>query len=92
MVDGSRPGEWVIPRCDALRRLTGRAFGTPVEMATSKTIAATIEKERDADDDQDRDEGLGSAAGLREEASTPRAFKKRRDARKAEKLGGGENP
>ena len=27
-------------------------------------IAATIEKERDADDDQDRDEGLRSAAGL----------------------------
>jgi len=26
-------------------------------MATSKTIAATIEKERDAEDDQDRDEG-----------------------------------
>ena len=39
-------------------------------------IAATIEKERDADDDQDRDEGLRSAAGLREEASNPRAFKR----------------
>jgi hypothetical protein len=40
--------------CDALRRLTGGAYGMPVEMATSKMIAATIEKERDADDDQDR--------------------------------------
>jgi hypothetical protein len=47
----------------------------PVEVATSKMIAATIEKERDADDDQSRDEGLRSAAGRREEASTPRAFK-----------------
>ena len=45
-------------------------------MATSKMIAATIEKERDADDDQDRDEGLRSAAGRREEASNPRAFKR----------------
>ena len=65
----------------------------PVEMATSKTIAATIEKERDADDDQDRDEGLRSAAGLREEASNPRAFKRtaRREG-KPKKMGGGENP
>jgi len=60
--------------CDALRRLTGSCV-MPVEMATSKMIAATIEKERDADDDQYRDEGLGSAAGLREESSNPRAFK-----------------
>ena len=45
-------------------------------MATSKMIAATIEKERDADDDQYRDEGLRSAAGRREEASNPRAFKR----------------
>ncbi len=48
----------------------------PVEMATSKMIAATIEKERDADDDQYRDEALRSAAGLREQASNPRAFKR----------------
>jgi hypothetical protein len=48
----------------------------PVEMATSKMSAATIEKERDADDDRDRDEGLRSAAGRHEEASTPRAFKR----------------
>jgi hypothetical protein len=48
----------------------------PVEMATSKTIAATLEKERDADDDQDRDEGLRGAAGLHEDASNPRAFKR----------------
>ncbi|HEY8137576.1 MAG TPA: hypothetical protein VIF61_07025 [Methylocystis sp.] len=55
-------------------------------MATSKTIAATTEKERDADDDQDRHEGLGSAAGLREEASNPRAFKKeQRDAKESRK-------
>ena len=39
-------------------------------------IAATIEKQRDADDRQDRDEGLQSAASLREEASPPRAFKR----------------
>ena len=48
----------------------------PVEMATSKMSAATIEKERDADDDRDRDEGLRRAAGRHEEASTPRAFKR----------------
>jgi hypothetical protein len=41
----------------------------PVEMATSKMIAATIEKEWDADDDQDRDEGLRGATGLRDAAS-----------------------
>jgi hypothetical protein len=46
----------------------------PVEVATPKMIAATIETKRDADDDQYRDEGLRSAAGLREEASNPRAF------------------
>ena len=39
-------------------------------------IAATIEKKRDADDAQDRDECLRSAAGLREEASNSRAFKR----------------
>jgi hypothetical protein len=32
------------------------ACGTPVVVATSKTIAATIETERDGDDDPDRDE------------------------------------
>ena len=65
----------------------------PVEMATSNMIAATIEKERDADDDQYRDEGLRSAAGRREEASNPRAFKRtaRREG-KPKKMGGGENP
>ena len=45
-------------------------------MAPSKTIAATIEKERDGDDDQDRDEDLRRAPGRREEASNPRAFKR----------------
>jgi hypothetical protein len=34
----------------------------PVEVATPKMIAATIETKRDADDDQYRDEGLRSAA------------------------------
>ncbi len=48
----------------------------PVEMATSKMIAATIETERDTVDDLYRDEGLRSAAGRREEASPPRAFKR----------------
>ena len=64
----------------------------PVEMATSKTIAATIEKERDADDDQDRDESLRSAAGRREEASTPRAFKRTalREGKPKKEMGGGE--
>jgi hypothetical protein len=65
----------------------------PVEMATSNMIAATIETERDAGDDQSRDEGLRSAAGLREEALNPRAFKRttRREG-KPKKMSGGENP
>jgi hypothetical protein len=61
-------------------------------MATSKMIAATIEKERDADDDRDRDEGLHRATGRREEASSTRLQKNSATRRKAEKMGGGENP
>jgi hypothetical protein len=66
----------------------------PVEMATSKILAATIATQRDADDDQDRDEGLRSAASRREEASTPRAFKRtaRREGKPKKEMGGGENP
>ena len=61
MVDGSRRGEWVLHRAMPCAGRPG-ACGTPVEMATLKTIAATTLKERDGDDDQDRDEGLRSAA------------------------------
>jgi hypothetical protein len=39
------------------------------------------------------DEGLRSPAGLRDEASTPRAFKRTaRRGGKPKKMGGGENP
>ena len=59
----------------------------PVEMATSKMIAATIEKERDADDEEDRDEGLRSAAGLREERRTLAPSKEQHDAKESGKNG-----
>jgi hypothetical protein len=52
-------------------------------MATSKTIAATIEKERDAEDDQDRDEGLRSAAFSVKKRRTLAPSKERRDAKES---------
>jgi len=56
-------------------------------MATSKTIAATIETERDAEDDQDRDEGLRSAAFSVKKRRTLAPSKERRDAKESGKNG-----
>ena len=74
--DRSKPcGEWASPvRCPA--PANREPAGWPVEKVTPMMIAATIEKEQDADDDQDRDGDRCGATGLREEASNALASQK----------------
>jgi hypothetical protein len=65
--------------CDALTGWPG-ACRTPVETATSKTIAATFEKERYADDDRDRDEAPVARRVSVRKRRTLAPSKERRDA------------
>jgi hypothetical protein len=65
----------------------------PVETATSKTIAATFEKERNADDDRDRDETPVARRVSVRKRRTLAPSKERRDAKESgKKNGGGKNP